>query len=239
MKLVLKGIRLRLANFVLEVDLTVENRVTGLFGPSGAGKTSLLDLVAGLRQPESALIELDGRVLTDSRKKIEVQTHHRRVGYVPQDLALFPHLSVRRNVLYGYRVEADRSPVFSLEHVADVLEINDLMERRIPDLSGGEKQRVALARALLACPQLLLMDEPLASLDFGLKARILPYLARVRDQFPTPMLYVSHDPSEIGALCDEVLVLERGRVVGRGLPSDVLPKGLPDTLPGPPNRARL
>jgi molybdate transport system ATP-binding protein len=158
--------------------------------------------------------------LTDTNSGISVPTRQRRVGYVPQDLALFPHLSVKQNLLFGHNTEADRSQLFSYEHIAEVLEIRLLADRRIQNLSGGEKQRVALARALLSSPRILLLDEPLASLDTGLKSRIIPYLARIRDEFHLPMLYVTHDWIEVQSLCQEVLVLERGRVAKRGKPDE-------------------
>jgi len=214
-KLVLRDVRLPLAHFELRLDVEVTCQVTALFGPSGAGKTSLLDLIAGLRRAPSAYIELDGRVLTDTASRTEVPAHDRHIGYVPQDGALFPHLSVRKNVLYGNKGDT------SLDRVTGVLEIGHLLDRRIGDLSGGEKQRVALARALLSSPRLLLLDEPLAALDEDLKGRVLSYLQRVRDELEVPMLYVSHTTDELRALCDEVLVLDRGSLRGRGEPREL------------------
>lgn len=213
MKLLLQKIVLPLSNFALEIDLAIEGRVVGLCGPSGAGKTSLLDLVAGLRRPKSAFIQLDADVLADTARDVCVPARRRGIGYVPQDLALFPHLSVRQNLLYGHKTGQSADSLFSMEHVTRVLEIEPLIARGVRDLSGGEKQRVALARALLTMPRLLLLDEPLASLDGGLKARILPYLARVRDEFRLPMLYVTHYPKEVSALCDCVLEMDRGRII--------------------------
>jgi len=221
MNLTLKRISLSLAEFTLAAEAVMQCQVTGIFGPSGAGKTSLLDLIAGLRRPRSAFIQLGEFVLTDTAAGVQVPTRHRRVGYVPQDLALFPHLSVRQNLLYGHKGFSTSGGLFDFEHVARVLEIEPLVARGINRLSGGEKQRVALARALLASPRLLLLDEPLASLDTGLKSRIIPYLARIRDEFHLPMLYVTHDWSEVIALCQEVLVLERGQFVRRGNPTDM------------------
>ena len=215
MKLLLKNISLPLADFALTIDVDIQNQVTGVFGPSGAGKTSLLDLIAGLRRPKSAFIQLGDRVLTDTPTRTAVPTRHRQIGYVPQDLALFPHLSVRQNLLYGRKEIRTPDPLFSLEHVTQVLEIQPLTGRRVTHLSGGEKQRVALARALLASPQLLLLDEPLASLDTVLKSKIIPYLARIRDEFHIPMLYVTHDWNEVQSLCAEVLIMERGQIVRR------------------------
>jgi len=215
MKLLLKNITLPLADFVLEVDVELSSQVTAIFGASGAGKTSLLDLIAGLRRPRTAFIQLGERVLTDTARGLALPPRLREIGYVPQDLALFPHLPVRKNLLYGCKAAAASGSLFSFEHVAAVLEIEPLAGRSVTELSGGEKQRVALARALLASPKLLLLDEPLASLDAALKAKIMGYLARVRDEFRLPMLYVSHDRREIQSLCDGVVELERGQVLAR------------------------
>jgi molybdate transport system ATP-binding protein len=221
MNLLLKKISLSLAPFKLEVDVEIRNRVTVIFGPSGSGKTSLLDLVAGLRRPHSALIQLAGRLLTDTAHNLHVPSRSRGIGYVPQDLALFPHLSVRQNLLYGCKPNDAANPLFSFEHVTKVLEIEPLISRGVTELSGGEKQRVALARALLASPNLLLLDEPLASLDAPLKAKIIPYLTRIRDEFQIPMLYVTHDRLEALALADEVIILINGRVRQSGPAAEV------------------
>jgi len=215
MNLLLKNISLPLADFPLEVDVEIQQQSTAIFGPSGAGKTSLLDLIAGLRHPNSAFVQLGDRVLTNTANRTRVPTRHRQIGYVPQDLALFPHLSVQENLLYGCKSHDASNSLFSYEHVTQVLEIGPLVSRRVTNLSGGEKQRVALARALLASPQILLLDEPLASLDTILKSKIIPYLARIRDEFRIPMLYVTHDWDEVQALCAEALIMERGRIVRR------------------------
>jgi len=199
----------------LELSLELDGRVTALFGPSGAGKTSLLELICGLRKPESALIQLNGKTLTDTGKKTFLPTRERGIGYVPQDLALFPHLSVRQNLNYGRNAGRGDAP-FGFERVMEVMEIGPLVERRVTELSGGERQRVAIARALLASPRLLLLDEPLASLDAKLKARIIPYLNRVRDEFNLPMLYVTHDRIETLRLADEMVVLLGGKVAQTG-----------------------
>ena len=214
MGLVLKNLSLDLATFALEVDLEVNEGITALFGPSGAGKTSLLDVVAGLRRPRSAWIQLGPEVLTDTARGLFVPAPRRGIGYVPQDLALFPHLSVRQNLLYGHKPGADA--IFSLEHITEVLEIQELVGRRVTEISGGEKQRVALARALLTSPRLLLLDEPLANLDLPLKTRILPYLARIRDMFRIPILYVTHDRFETLSLADQMVVLLAGQVLQAG-----------------------
>ena len=222
MSLRLERTVLPLTNLTLELDLELSSRVTAIFGPSGAGKTSLLDLIAGLRRARSGAIRLNGTVLTDTTTGVEVPVRQRRIGYVPQDMALFPHLSVRRNLLYGQRQDVEPNALFELDHVAQTLELHGLLERSIGTLSGGEKQRVTLGRALLSSPRLLLLDEPLSSLDTKLKSQILPFLKCVRDEFPIPILYVTHSADEIATLCDEVVVLELGRVVGRGTPGQLL-----------------
>jgi molybdate transport system ATP-binding protein len=212
MSLILKNVSLPLAAFTLEVDVEMRGRVTAIFGPSGSGKTSLLEIVAGLRSAKSGLIQLDDVVLTDVARGVFVPIRQRGIGYVPQDLALFPHLSVRQNLLYGRKPAGGRERVIPFERIVEVLDIQPLLQRGVTQLSGGEKQRVALARALLAAPRLLLLDEPLASLDLKLKMRILPYLARVRDEFGIPMLYVTHDRFETLALADRMVVLDDGKI---------------------------
>lgn len=222
MNLEISGLRLPLAPFELQLDATLAARVTGLFGASGAGKTSLLETIAGLRRPVAGRVSLDGRVLTDVPDRVFLAPERRGVGYVPQDGALFTHLSVRENLGYSQRVRAEMvRPGLTFDHVVEVLNIGSLVSRRIGSLSGGEKQRVAFGRALLAAPQLLLLDEPLASLDPELKEQILPYLGKIRDEFKIPMLLVSHSADEIVALCDEVLVLAAGRCVQRGSPAEL------------------
>ena len=221
MKLELTGVRLPLTSFTLEVDTRLDARITGIFGASGAGKTSLLEIVAGLRRPAAGRVILDDLVLSDTAQNIFIPPERRGLGYVPQDGALFPHLSVRENLLYGHGRRPMVSAGPALEHVAEVLEITALTGRSIATLSGGEKQRVALGRALLATPRLLLLDEPLAGLDLPLRERLLSCLARVRDEFRVPMLHVTHAAGEVMMLCDEVLVLAGGRVVQRGRPANL------------------
>lgn len=220
MNLVFEKIVLRTGDFRLEIDLTLTRRATGLFGRSGAGKTSLLELVAGLRRPTGGRVVLGGRVLTDTSARRHLPPEERAVGYVPQDGALFPHLSVEANLCYAAR--GKRPTAF--DQVCATLDLAPLLSRRTTHLSGGERQRVALGRALLSSPRLLLLDEPLASLDADHKAAILPYLHRVRDEFAVPLLYVSHAPNEIIALCEDVLVLEAGRLLTRGTPESVFEK---------------
>jgi molybdate transport system ATP-binding protein len=234
MRITLRNVRLELADFALVVDVEVERQVTAIFGPSGAGKTSLFDLIAGLRQPTSAHIALDGRTLTDTGRGIRIPARDRRIGYVPQDMALFPHLSVRENLAYGAaranhgrqeardaRPTAGFNPGLDFDHVVDILEIGPLLSRATVSLSGGESRRVALARALVSGPVILLLDEPVAGLDGRLKHRILTYLERIRTELKMPILYVTHEADEVMALCDEVLVLERGQIMERGNPNAI------------------
>ena len=203
-------IELSQGTFVLVARVQLEARAAALFGPSGAGKTTILDAVAGLRTPRQGSITIDGRVLFSSRDRVNLPPRQRRVGYVPQDVALFPHMDVRRNLLYG------RHPGVSpeLDRVVRMLEIAPLLDRPVTVLSGGERQRVALGRALMSGPSLLLLDEPLAAVDVPLRRRILPYLQRVRDELAVPIVYVSHDREEVDALADAVVMVEGGRVIG-------------------------
>jgi len=220
MKLSLKNLHLHQGNFLLGIDLEVTGQVIGIFGNSGAGKTTLIEIIAGLRKPNSGLVAMDDVLLMDSARKIFLPPEQRHVGYVPQDLALFPHLTVRKNLLYGHNSLTNSSGIH-LAHVAEILEIAPLLDRAIDELSGGQKQRVAFARALLSSPRLLLMDEPLASLDHDLKQKVIPYLQRIRDEFKIPMLYVSHSPAEVAALCDQVIVLRDGKVLRTSPPSEI------------------
>jgi molybdate transport system ATP-binding protein len=205
--------RLWQGSFTLDISVRLDKPVTALFGPSGAGKTTVLDAIAGLRTPGSGSITINERVVFDSRSGINVPTHRRHVGYVAQDVALFPHMSVRKNVLYGRR----EGQKLSLPIVTRMLEIEGLLDRNVPQLSGGERQRVALARALMSAPELLLLDEPLAAVDVERRRRILPYLERVRDELRVPIVYVTHDRSEATQLADEVIVLGEGRLIEREL----------------------
>ena len=222
MNLEIAHLQLPLTTFALEVNARLGARITGVFGASGSGKTSLLEVIAGLRRPASGRIVLDGAVLSDAASGAFLAAEQRRIGYVPQDDALFPHLNVRQNLCYSHFADKEGyRPEITYEHVVAVLDIADLTERRVASLSGGERQRVAFGRAVLASLRLLLLDEPLAGLDVELKERVIPYLLTIRDEFGIPMLYVSHNADEIVALCDDVLLLERGRCVRRGTSADL------------------
>ncbi len=215
--------RIPLSDFDLDIDASFTARVTAIFGPSGSGKTTLLDAIAGLKEIAAGEIEIEGKVLFSSARGINCSPQERGVGYVPQEGALFPHLSVRHNILFGARRNgaSGQTSAVTLDHVVDVLEIRNLLDRPVTQLSGGESQRVALARAILCGPQLLLLDEPLAALDIGLKEKILPYLARVRDEFRLPIIYVTHNRTEVLTLADWVLMIRRGRLIAQGVPKDL------------------
>ncbi len=212
----------QLGDFSVEVAFTSEGRVTGLFGASGAGKTSLISMIAGLQKPDRGVISVDGEALDDTTKPLHIAVHQRRIGYVFQDARLFPHLDVRRNLDYGRRMNRLTRDPAQETRLNDMLNIGHLLDRRPGQLSGGERQRVALGRALLSRPRLLLLDEPLGSLDEDRKAEILPYLIRLRDEAGVPMVYVSHDPDELRQLASHIVMLKRGRVAAFG-GTEILP----------------
>jgi molybdate transport system ATP-binding protein len=212
-------IRLPLASFELDVDLETSARSLGVFGASGAGKTSLLEVIAGWRTPRSGHVRVGSRVFHDSTTGVSVPVRDRGIGYVPQDALLFPHWTVEQNLRAGRRRGEEPPSQEEIGRAVEVLELETLLPRRADALSGGERQHAALGRALVSRPGFLLLDEPLGALDLPLRRRILPYLIRVRAAFDLPMMVVSHDATEIQALCEEVAVLERGRVVASG-PAD-------------------
>lgn len=224
-------VRLPLERFDLDVDFRTTHRVTGVFGVSGSGKTTLLEAIAGLRREVRGEVRLADEVWLDSARGIRLPPERRGVGYVPQDSLLFPHLDVLGNLRAGRGRALRGGHDFeeTLGTAVRVLGLEPLLHRAVATLSGGERQRVALGRALCSGPRLLLLDEPLASLDVGLRRRVLPFLHRVQAEFALPMLLVSHDPAEVQALCDDLVVLGEGRVIARGEPRAVLTR--PEVFP--------
>lgn len=210
-------LRHRLGDFTLDVDLTAGSGVTALFGPSGAGKTSVIRAVAGLLRPDEGVVRLGDRTLVDTTKGVFLKPHQRRVGYVFQDARLFPHMSVAQNLVYGAPKDTDVSG-----ELIDLLGIKTLLDREPKDLSGGEAQRVAIGRALLSNPAILLLDEPLAALDQIRRDEILPYLDQLTAVTGVPMLYVSHAMSEVARLADRIVLMREGRVVRAGDAADIL-----------------
>lgn len=209
---------LRQGRFTLQVEVRMDARVLALYGPSGSGKTTMLEVMAGLRTPDGGRVVVDGRCLFDSVRGINEPARSRAIGYVPQDVLLFPHMDVRRNVEYGWRGDVE-----VMARLVEWLELDGLLSRDVASLSGGERQRVALARALAASPRLLLLDEPLAAVDLARRRRIIDALWRVRDELSTPIVYVTHAQEEVRLLADVAAVLDSGRLVARGTPDEVLP----------------
>lgn len=210
------SVRRRQGTFHLDVNLAAGAGVTALYGRSGSGKTSVINMVAGLARPDEGRIEVDGRVLFDSTANIDLVPERRRLGYVFQEHRLFPHLSVRGNLVFGRNRLPDAERSVDFDQVVGVLGIAPLLDRRPANLSGGEKQRVAIGRALLASPRILLMDEPLAALDSGRKTELLPFIAELSRQFAIPILYVSHAMDEVLRLADTLVLMDSGRVAAAG-----------------------
>lgn len=234
------AVRYRLGEFVLDATFRSDGRLTALFGASGSGKTSLVNVIGGLIRPESGHVRLDGETLVERAEGVFVPKHRRRIGYVFQEARLFPHLTVRQNLLFGrwFSPRADRDGI-DLPAVLELLGIEHLLTRRPGALSGGEKQRVAIGRALLSNPRLLLMDEPLASLDEARKAEILPYIERLRDESRIPIVYVSHSIAEVARLSTTVAIVDAGRVVACGPTSQILSRLDLAMLPGAPEASSL
>jgi molybdate transport system ATP-binding protein len=208
---------LRQGAFRVELTERTDARALALFGPSGSGKTTIIEAIAGLRTPERGTIAVSGRVLFSHDRHINLPARDRRMGYVPQDVLLFPHMDVRANVLYGADGRAANA-----ESLIELLELRELMARRVTSLSGGERQRVALARALMSNPDVLLLDEPMAAVDIPRRRRILDALLRIRDDLHVPLVYVAHSPDEVARIADWVLVMDGGRITARGRPASVI-----------------
>ncbi len=221
--------RKRLGDFQLEIDHTVTEKVTAFLGPSGSGKSTLLNCISGILNPDEGELLFSGQTLYSSFQKKRVPPEKRDFGYVFQEGYLFPHLTVQQNISYGRPRRPSDNAQIDIGTIIDILEIGELLSRYPNQLSGGQRQRVAVARALGMSPRLLLMDEPLTSLDAGLKNRILPYLYHIKEAFDIPLLYVTHSISEVMALADEAFLLSEGRITGRGEPHQLLtsPSALP------------
>jgi molybdate transport system ATP-binding protein len=192
---------LRQQSFELNVRESASVEVLGLFGPSGSGKTTLLESIAGIRTPDSGEIRVGDRTLYSSAGGVNVPARDRHIGYVPQDALLFPNMNVTANINYGRHVRGE------FESLVKILDLQGLLERRVKNLSGGEKQRVAIARALMTRPSILLLDEPLAGVDRGRRDVILPYILRIRKELRVPLIYVTHDEAELNTIADRVLRL--------------------------------
>jgi molybdate transport system ATP-binding protein len=206
----------RLGDFFLSARFATRNGVTAVFGPSGAGKTTLVNMISGLVAPDRGRIAIEETVLFDSEKRINLPPHRRRIGYVFQEGRLFPHLSVKHNLDYGRRMNGLPRDGAQMQRIIALLDIGHLIDRRPGKLSGGERQRIAIGRALLMRPRLLLLDEPLASLDIARKREILPYLERLRDEVGVPMVYVSHQAAELRRIATSVVRLIAGKVEAAG-----------------------
>ena len=205
-------VTLRQQSFVLQVRESASVEVLGLFGPSGSGKTTLLEAIAGIRTPDEGEIRIGDRVLFSSAARVNVPARDRHIGYVPQDALLFPNMNVAENIAYGAR-GARGAQGADYAGLVRMLDLSHLVDRRVGMLSGGEKQRVAIARALITNPSILLLDEPLAGVDRERRDRILPYVLRIRKELHVPLIYVTHDETELTSIADRVLHLSDGRVV--------------------------
>ncbi|CAL1240408.1 molybdenum ABC transporter ATP-binding protein [Candidatus Methylocalor cossyra] len=223
-------VELQRGRFRLAARLDLDDRVTGLFGPSGSGKSTLLGLIAGLVPPDRGRIVLDGDTLYDSAAGTNLPIHRRRIGLVFQDSQLFPHYSVKGNLLFGFRLTPARERRFRFDDIVELLALRPLLKAHPRHISGGERQRVALGRSLLASPRLLLLDEPLASLDQGLKAQILPFLKRIRDELALPMIFVSHALPEVLYLTDRLALIDRGCILAHGALDAILRRAEPGSV---------
>ncbi len=220
----------KLGSFEFSATFQAESRCCGIFGPSGSGKSTLMHLLAGLLTPDDGKIRLNGDILFDSSHRTDIPPEKRRIGVVFQHSHLFPHMTVKQNLLYGYQRIQGNERKISPKAVIDKLQIGHLLKRNVKRLSGGERQRVALGRTLLASPRLILMDEPLTGLDRSLKFQIMPYLKEVLSEFKVPLMFISHSVREMQLMTDEVLVFDRGKFQNR-LSADMLPDKMPVCYP--------
>ncbi len=211
----------KLDKFFLEMDFAIEGERIGIFGPSGCGKSTLVGLIAGLHHPDGGRISINGDSVFDSKKRVNIPAEHRRIGMVFQRPHLFPHLSVRANLLYGYKRCSPEQRKITLQNLVDVLQIGDLLDRGVNNLSGGEKQRVAIGRAVLSNPRMLIMDEPLSALDDNLKFQIIPFLKKSCEAFAIPYLFISHSLTEMRIMAERVLNIADGRITGQMTPEEL------------------
>ena len=219
------ALKTELGDFSLDAGFRIDRPgITALFGPSGAGKTTIINAVAGLLRPRTGRVAINGRVVLDTQNGTFIPIRKRRVGYVFQDFRLFPHMSVERNLLFGWRRSPASANKPDVSQIVEMLALGPLLSRLPRNLSGGEKQRVALGRALLSAPELLLLDEPMAALDPSRRAEILPYLERLKTEQRVPMLYVSHAVEEVARLADELVLVDGGRVLRQGSVFDLMPE---------------
>lgn len=207
-------VTLKRQQFVLDADLKLAHRVSAIFGPSGSGKSTLLSIIAGIIRPDSGRIVIDGECIFDHQTRINKPMHQRKIGLVFQDGRLFPHLTVEGNLKYALQFLAAQDQHFELGNIVELLELGELLKQPPHQLSGGEKQRVALGRALLSSPKLLLLDEPMASLDEKLKNQILPFLKIVADEINIPMIYISHSKKEIMQITNNLIHIQAGQIRG-------------------------
>jgi molybdate transport system ATP-binding protein len=210
------------SGFDIDAAFETDSPATALYGPSGSGKTTILSMIAGLRTPDEGFIRLGDAVWFDSRSGAAVAPEHRGIGYVFQQHLLFPHLSVRDNLLFGWKRRPGSAAAMNPDRIIEVLALNELLDRKPATLSGGQHQRVALGRALLCAPKLLLLDEPLASVDDDLKANVLGYIEQILHDWRIPTLYVTHNAAEVRRICEWAVRLDAGRIVASGKPDAIL-----------------
>lgn len=216
-------IKKKLGNVNIDVSFSIkDNSVTTVFGQSGAGKTSIINMIAGLITPDEGVISVNGREFFNSSKKINIPTSKRNIGYIFQDIRLFPHLTIKRNLLYGVKNKNNNDLSYTLEDISSLLDISHLLDRMPLKLSGGEKQRVAIGRVLLSKPDLFLMDEPLSSLDTNRKKELLNYINIISNDFHLPILYVTHSIGEMLKISKNILFVENGKLIKYGNTTDVL-----------------
>lgn len=226
------SVQKKLDKFFLDMDFTIEGDRIGIFGPSGSGKSTLVGLIAGLLRPDRGRILINGQPVFDRGGKVDIPAEHRRIGMVFQRPHLFPHLSVKANLLYGYKRCAPGRRKITLKSLVDVLQIGDLLDRGVNNLSGGEKQRVAIGRAVLANPRMLIMDEPLSALDDNLKFQIIPFLKKSCEAFAIPYLFISHSLIEMRIMAERVLNINEGRIAGQ-MTAEELARSLMGKGPAP------